>query len=468
MKEDCAKKDLAVQFGHSFQSLLDSVSSTNATRKVALAFSGGLDSTVLLSLLKTYQQKFPLEIYAFYVNHGISKNSDQWQSHCQLTAAQANVAFDSRKLELNLEQYGSVEAIARDARYRALGEMCHQHNVALLLTAHHSDDQVETSLMNLFGGAGIFGMAGMESVKFDFGLLRNASVTLLRPLINFSRKELANYLNQVQWVYIEDESNQDLKYRRNLLRNKLIPQIEQELPGAMNRITRSIAHMQSGRRLLMQLAEADFEMVKGQYGLVVSRMRTLSIDRLDNLLRFWLDRQHLPMPSLAQLTELKKQVLTWRNDAQVEFHFQRVSVYLDRDELVLAPRIADQAAFDSLKQGFVWCGEATLDFPDFFGRIRFTEAKFGLAANLLKAGQLFLHFRQGGERISVGQNRPGRELKKQYQAFDVPYWQRRRLPLLSSDHGLLFAAGLGINAKFASEAENVYQLIWESDLLYCK
>lgn len=469
MTETISLTDLPERFLQNFRQILEPVSNANATPiRVALAFSGGLDSSALLALLKSLAHQLKIELYAFHINHGISPNSDSWQSFCQKTAAANGICFDSRKLRLNLQDYGSVEAMARQARYKALGDMCRQHHINLLLTAHHMDDQLETSLMNLFNGSGIYGMAGMQMAKSDFKLLENPTVSLIRPLINVTRQSLAEFACQQKIAHIEDESNQNLRFRRNLLRNKVIPDLELALPGVSHRLMRSISHMQSGKRLLQQMAEGDFNRAQGRFGLKLCELREFSDDRLDNLLRYWFDKHSLPMPSLVQLIELKKQILTSRADAQVEFHLPNVSVYIEAQEAVLAPRVVDVSQLLTSVIEFEWAGEAQLEFPEFFGRLRFVPSDSGLAEELLSSGKLQLHFRRGGERLSLGLNRPSRDLRRQYQSLDIPYWQRKRLPLLSLNDKLLFAAGLGVNGKFIAREMAGYQLIWESDLLYCK
>ncbi len=457
---------LPEQFSRRFKQLLSAMPDSDATLKVALAFSGGLDSSALLDLLNYYSKSYPLEVWVFHVHHGLSPNADDWLAHSQRIAKAYQFRFDCRKIHLSANSSLSLEAQARELRYQALGQMCLSADVSLLLTAHHKDDVLETSLMNFFNGAGMFGMAGIEERKSSFALLANPAVTLLRPLLQISRLQLAEYVAQRGLTHVVDESNLDQRFRRNLFRNTLIPQLTQAVPAISENVTRSIRHMQAAKRMLQQLAGDDFMASRGDIGLSLQKLRHLNPDRLDNLLRYWLDRHGLSMPTVMQLEELKRQILTSRGDATVEVSLQQVSFYIDSDQVVVAPRLPDALHDQLMHQDFVWSGESVIDFPEFHGRLRFSRAEFGLPEPLLRNELLCLHFRRGGEKLSLAANRPGRELKKQYQQMGIAYWQRARLPLLSATGKLVFAAGLGNNAKFCEAGESCYQLSWESDLMH--
>lgn len=457
---------LPEQFNLQFRQILTSLPSTDATPRVALAFSGGLDSTALLDLLNQYAQRYPIHILVFHIHHGLSRNADAWLSHSQQSAQAYGYGFDSRRIHLEPDAESGLEAHARAGRYHALGEMCQIHNIGLLLTAHHKDDVLETSLMNFFNGAGIFGMAGIDPIKTNFSLLKNQAVTLVRPLLQVSREQLANYVELRKLKFVEDESNQDQRFRRNLFRNTIIPQLRQAVPAMPENVARSIRHMQAGKRILQAIALDDFKQCRGVMGLSLKALQSLDADRLDNLLRYWMDLHQLSMPTLMQLEELKSQMRTSKPDARVEISLQSASFYLESGELVIAPRLPASFEDQLLQREFSWQGEAMIAFPEFFGRLHFKRAEYGLPEIILSKAELCLHFRRGGEILSLAGNRPGRELKKQYQQMKIAYWQRKRLPLLSSEGKLLFVAGLGNNAKYSEAGAVCYQLSWESDLMH--
>ena len=128
--------------------------SGSGVARIALAYSGGLDSAALLHLLHAYGQAQQVEVYAFHVHHGLSANADEWLAHCRAQCAALGVTFDARQVQVTRKEKNGIEEAARQSRYAALGDMCRAHGVPLLLTAHHLDDQAETVLLQLLRGSG--------------------------------------------------------------------------------------------------------------------------------------------------------------------------------------------------------------------------------------------------------------------------------------------------------------------------
>ena len=190
-----------------------------ANRKLAIAYSGGLDSSVLLLLAHAWAQKNNAILYAFHVHHGLSPNADAWEAHCARQCAALDVAFSARRITLQGVKQSGVEAAARKQRYAALGELCREHGVELLLTAHHLDDQAETVLLQLLRGSGTAGLSGMDGSNSAAGLLHNDRLLLARPLLAVSRRQLEAFQQAHAVPHIEDESNADPRYARNALRN---------------------------------------------------------------------------------------------------------------------------------------------------------------------------------------------------------------------------------------------------------
>ena len=188
---------------------------TLATAKLAVAFSGGLDSTVLLHA--TVLAHGPNNVYAFHVHHGIQKEATGWQQHCKKMAQQLGCHFDTRNIQL--PNTSNVEAQARDYRYQALREMCEAHQIEDLLLAHHQDDQAETVLIQLMRGAGLAGLSGMPASKLakqnKLNKLKNTAseniqptnLHIWRPFIDLRRADLEIYAKENQLTWIEDPSN---------------------------------------------------------------------------------------------------------------------------------------------------------------------------------------------------------------------------------------------------------------------
>ena len=216
---------------------------------IAIAYSGGLDSSALLHLAATSGRK----LYAFHIHHGLSPNADAWEAHARTECERLGITFASRRVTLD----DRSEASARKARYAALGALCTEHNVHLLLTAHHLDDQAETILLQLLRGAGPAGMSGMDAFNRAPTLLGTPDVLLARPLLQASRADLEEYVREHAIAHIEDESNADTRYARNALRHEVMPRLAEAFPGYQERFARSARHAQSAQRLLTEQAADD-------------------------------------------------------------------------------------------------------------------------------------------------------------------------------------------------------------------
>ena len=143
-----------------FARALDVLRADVVPTSIAIAYSGGLDSSALLRLAHAYAREHGIALHAFHVHHGISENADAWLAHCEQACAALGVHFNARRVTLAKTKSG-VEAAARKLRYAALGDMAREHGVRLMLTAHHLDDQAETVLLQLLRGAGPKGLAAM-------------------------------------------------------------------------------------------------------------------------------------------------------------------------------------------------------------------------------------------------------------------------------------------------------------------
>jgi tRNA(Ile)-lysidine synthase len=428
---------------------------------------------VLLHLAHQAAQAAGVPLFAFHVHHGLSPNADRWRAHCEQAAAALGVGFDHREVTVQKGKSG-VEAAARKLRYAALGEMCHAHGVDLLLTAHHLDDQAETVLLQLLRGSGPAGLSGMEAANRAPSLLGIEELVMARPLLEVSRTELEALAKEQNISWVEDESNTDPRYARNALRHQVMPVLAQAFPGFQRRIARSGAHAQAAQRLLDELAAQDLAACRvgdneGE-AIDLTRLRQLSPDRINNLLRHWFSNLGLGMPSTAWLEQMVAQLLSAREDAQPLVSHPEVDVRRHRDRLYLVPKLPDLAGLRDPDdegiivkhaQAFTWNGEASIAFPDYGGVLHFEVAAHGLDPAWLRGRALEIDFRKGGERLKLAPNRPTRGLKQLFQAHDVPAWQRSRLPIVSSGAELLYAAGLGMDCRHGSEGEGRIALRWE-------
>ncbi|MGI9321112.1 MAG: tRNA lysidine(34) synthetase TilS, partial [Thiogranum sp.] len=192
-------------------------------REYWVAFSGGVDSHVLLHLLAEARRQLPGSLAAVHVNHQIQQQSGDWEIHCRSVCEELRVPFHLLRVQGKARAGESPEAAARTARYRALADWLPTD--AVLTTAQHRDDQAETLLLQLFRGSGPRGLAAMpENSALGRG-------RLLRPFLETSRQAIVSYARAHRLRWIEDPSNTDTRYDRNLLRQRIMPELQQQWPG---------------------------------------------------------------------------------------------------------------------------------------------------------------------------------------------------------------------------------------------
>jgi tRNA(Ile)-lysidine synthase len=447
------------------------ISAAGERDRIAIALSGGLDSSALLHLAHGWARERGVALVAFHIHHGLSPNADAWLAHCEQACAALGVAFEARRVELVRKEKTGTEEAARKSRYAALGALCREHGVNLLLTAHHQDDQAETVLLQLLRGSGTAGLSGMDAANAAPELLANPDLVMARPLLSASRKQLAAYVAEHDISHINDESNDDPRFARNALRHKVMPALAEAFPGFQERFARSAQHAQSAQRLLTELAMQDLAMCLDGDCIDIAKLRTLSTDRSYNLLRYWFGTRNLRMPSAAWLSEMLTQLLEARDGSQVLVTHPDCHVRRHRDRLHLTPKLEDldgtrEDEFDkSPGTSFVWNGETELAFPAYGGVLHIepaAEGEDGLDADWLRAQKLMIEFRRGGERLKPAHNRPTRGLKYHYQALDIPAWERGRLPVVSTPKQLLFAAGIGMDCTQLVSGEGRLRLRWSA------
>jgi tRNA(Ile)-lysidine synthase len=253
---------------------------------------------VLLHLLHNHSN-----ISAVHINHGLHKDADQWQQHCEQVCTDLGMPFTAIKVSIIKKPRHSLEALAREARYEALSSL--MSDGSLLLTGHNQNDQAETVLLQLMRGAGVKGLSGMP-VEKPF-----ATGQLVRPLLSVSRSEIEAYARQHNLQWIEDPSNAGDDFDRNFLRNKIFPELETRRNGVLQNIARSASHMAQTAELTEALAAIDYQVVQGdtQESLNIEQLKTLSDNRQSNVIRYWLMLLGLRLPSQAVLQQIKQQLL---------------------------------------------------------------------------------------------------------------------------------------------------------------
>lgn len=455
------------QFDESLQRILAGVANqcgmpVHALR-VAVAYSGGKDSSALLALLAHSQVVASDMLVALHVHHGLSAQADHWESHCQTRCAMLGLRFAATRIRIGSTAGQGLESTARALRYAALGRLCRAHGADVLLTAHHQDDQAETILMQLLRGAGIAGLCGMQDCHRAPELLAHPTLFLARPMLDIRHDAIEQLLASAGISHIEDESNADPRYLRNALRRDVMPLLAQYFPGYQSRLGRSSRHAQAALGQIAGQTASDYQACvvdPASQRLSVAALASIPSNRIDQVLRHWISIHGCKMPTTARLAEMRKQLLTAAHDARVAVHHDGAILHRYREHLSMEKATTCPA----LPTEFVWRGEPAVTFPEFAGRLVFAQVAAhepGIPALRLLERTLTLRLRQGGEKLKLAANRPTRDMKHHYQSLGVPYWQRETLPFVWCDSALVFAAGVGMDAGFLSDGTERIALHWE-------
>jgi tRNA(Ile)-lysidine synthase len=417
--------------------------------RLCVAYSGGLDSTVLLHALSQLRpQGRPLHLRAVHVDHQLHASSHAWRSHCEAAAAALGAPFEAVTLSVRPGDEG-LEAAARHARYDALRERLARGEV--LLTAHHADDQLESVLMALVRGAGVAGLSGVRAAQ-PFGPGR-----LVRPLLAFTRADLEAWARSQHLAWIDDPSNENLELDRNFLRASVAPLLRARWPGAARAAARSAAHIDEARVLLEGMGRDDLARIAVDGRLDVEQLTTLAAARRRNVLRTWMRLNGVKAPSTRKLLAIERDLLTAGSDRTPCVSWDDVELRRHRGVLYLERRL--QAA----PQGDVpWDGQQALALPAGLGVLTLRADPEGPIDALKLGRDLSVRFRTGGERLRRSGELHRRSLKKMLQAAGVPPWRRERLPLVYAGEQLAAVGDLWVADEFAARArDHAARIVWE-------
>lgn len=395
------------------QTLQAHLASYGDCRRWLVAYSGGLDSTVLLHALAQLESRPPL--CALHIHHGLQPDADAWQAHCEATCAALGLVCHSLRVQVEPDGDGP-EAAARRARYRAFEDFLQPGD--LLLQAHHLDDQIETRLLRLLRGTGVEGFRGIP----DYRPLGQAA--LLRPLLTLPRPELEAYAREQALNWIEDPSNADTRFDRNYLRQRVLPLIAERWPAYRQALQRFSGHLAEGQ--VLPVADVQRQADSPRPVIDLDALRALDEAGRNRALRHWLAPR---VPSAAQLREIQRSLLWSAVDAEPVFELGDLQLRRFRDRLYQT----ELGAFDP---DFIadWDFQAPLVIPG-AGVLRAERCeRGGLAASRVRVS-----LRRGGERCRPAGRAHSQTLKKLLQDYDVPPWLRDRLPLIYSEAGELAA-----------------------------
>jgi len=416
---------------------------TGPRPRVAVAFSGGVDSTVLAHSLAKRRSRFA-SLRLLHVDHRLQAASHDWSLHCAQVARALRLPFVALEATIRRRQGESPEAAAREARYALLAMVLDPGEV--LVTAQHRDDQAETLLLQLFRGAGVAGLAAMPAIA-AFGPGR-----VCRPLLGETRADIERYAREKRLRWVEDPTNMETQFARNYLRAKVLPVIRQQWPGVDAAVSRSANHMAEAARLLGGLGRVDCDRVADGGGLNVAALRTLPAARRRNALRAWIGGFPVEAPSTAKLTEIAGSLLAARSDAQPEVAWRGAVIRRRAGRLLLEvkPQDSTQPSADLAAKSWDWSVDRVCVLSRSGDCLELVDDESGPVDLSLLPKLLEVRARSGGETLRPGPRARTQALKKLIQAAKMSVEARAHLPLLFARDRLVAAGDRWIDASIAA------------------
>ncbi|MBS5199515.1 tRNA lysidine(34) synthetase TilS [Acinetobacter pittii] len=385
--------------------------------------SGGMDSMLLLHLMS---QIFPQKIRVIYIDHQLQSKSAEWGEFVAKQATHLNIPYTIQKVQVT---DGNLEAQARQARYQAY--LQHLQANEILVLAHHQQDQAETVILRLLSGAGVDGLAAMQSID------HRVDMTIWRPFLDLTREQIAEWTTQLEIEYVVDPTNYDIHYDRAWSREELWPFLQNRFPKMQQALSRTSYLMQDASEILEEVLKADLQNCGTDECLDLTQLLELSSARQRQLLSVWMKGDGQYRPAFEMVERLKNEVIVSKSDAQAalhwnQFYYVRYQHHLYRlsRQVFLAEKLNP---VETEMEHYFQLGEIVECAS---GQFQITQKNMGLSASLLNK-KLKIIRRQGGEKVHL-YGRVGQwPLKKAIQEAHILPWLRHTIQILVIDNVML-------------------------------
>lgn len=377
-------------------------------------------------LLHLMSQIFPQKIRVIYIDHQLQSKSAEWGEFVAKQATHLNIPYTIQKVQVT---DGNLEAQARQARYQAY--LQHLQANEILVLAHHQQDQAETVILRLLSGAGVDGLAAMQSID------HRVDMTIWRPFLDLTREQIAEWTTQLEIEYVVDPTNYDIHYDRAWSREELWPFLQNRFPKLQQALSRTSYLMQDASEILEEVLKADLQNCGMDECLDLTQLLELSSARQRQLLSVWMKGDGQYRPAFEMVERLKNEVIVSKSDAQAalhwnQFYYVRYQHHLYRlsRQVFLAEKLNP---VETEMEHYFQLGEIVECAS---GQFQITQKNMGLSASLLNK-KLKIIRRQGGEKVHL-YGRVGQwPLKKAIQEAHILPWLRHTIQILVIDNVML-------------------------------
>lgn len=400
-----------------------------------VALSGGVDSVVLLHVMHVLKQEMPkLKVSAIYVNHGLSEYANDWQAFCQNLCVELDIPFNTAQVTISPQTRTSLEAQAREARYKALDELSAPQSVILL--GQHLNDQIETFLLRLKRGSGLKGLGAMQAMRE----LQSGRICY-RPLLNITRSDIEHFATAFNIAHITDDSNTDERFDRNFLRARVVPELAMRFKGFEQCAGRSIELLQQQQALLDEYTQIDLsQSLNDQQALCISQIIHYSDVRITNVVRAWLSLFTQVMPSQKQLSQIINQAINAQADAKIQIDLVDGQVRRHQGYLYFVTQK------NIVNDDELITHELTLND----GRVLTKQSGVGIRAPHANE-QVSVRFNYNSARIKPLKKPGSNSVKHWFKDAKVAPWLRSQVPLIFYNDELVQVVGYFISEKHYDE-----------------
>jgi len=389
----------------------------NKSKNIFIAYSGGIDSSILLHLLhKTYNNNF-FFLKAIHINHMYNENSNKWSAFCKkqcdIIKIPLNIIQLKNKIKSNIEESFRIE------RYNFFSKNI--KNDSVLFLGHNKNDFLETFLLRLFRGSGIY---GLNSINESINL---GKIKILRPLLNVSRKDIIKYSYNNNIKYINDFSNFDNKFDRNYLRNKIIPIVFQKWNSIINSITRYVKIIYLNNKYINNIISTKyFDAIKNNNAISIIYILSLSKYIRFEVLRFWIKEKNLKSPSYIHLEEINKILKSENSNSFI--NLKQYIIKRFRDKIYIIKSINNKYIFKIYKKNktiYKISNDMVISYFALGKGIKYNCKKY---------------------RLIIGKT--NKKIKKIFQMHNVPIWERYKYPIIMEYSNLVMIIGLWVSNKY--------------------
>lgn len=429
--------------------LLEKTINQYKNKSFLIAYSGGLDSTVLLYQFIKIKRKIPhIKIRAIHINHNLNLVSKAWMEHCKKFCNTYNISLIIENIYLD-NNANNIEEKLRIKRYNIIYN--HLFINEILLTAHHMNDQCETLILSLKRGSGPTGLASM-SFETPFG-----NKKIVRPFLTKTKKELElyAYCNKLNWI--EDFSNLNVNYDRNFIRHKIIPILEKKWPFFVKNCFRTSYICQKEKILINTfLNEKICNLIRLNDSLNIQNFKNIKKEICIGLIRYWISLKKIKMPSYKNIQCIYNQMIFSRIDANPKIILKKYEIRRYKESLFFIktqPNLKNTILF--------WHNtNIKLVLPNNLGNL--IQNGTGIALPAPKKNQLInIRFQHEGNILILGRDKK-RKIKKIWQEKKIPPWLRNQIPLLFYNND--FISALGVFVVNVKNKKDTWIISWQNDL----